>query len=247
MSIIIWVKYLGFFYILFLMKKIKKIPSENFNERAGGKIDMLILHYTATKDAEQAIEFMTCPKRSVSAHYLIKEDGSIIQMVDEEKRAWHAGVSYWQGERDINSRSIGIEIQNRGHEAGCPPYPAAQIRAVIALCRDILARRAIPPEHVLGHSDVAPDRKIDPGEHFPWKKLAGKGIGRWPKGTPPKGLKGEDLDKLLLKMGYSPDVTADERRRAFFMHFYPEAIGRENSKSKLLAGARRARKLIDFS
>ena len=226
------------------MKNIQKIPSQNFNDRASNKIDMLILHYTATKDAEQAIEFMTCPKREVSAHYLVKEDGSIFQLVDEEKRAWHAGKSYWKGDRDINSRSIGIEIQNLGHDAGCPPYPAKQIKAVIKLCQDILSRHPIPPEHVLGHSDVAPERKIDPGEHFPWKKLAGKGIGVWPKGKNPTGLKAADLDKLLLKMGYDPDVSAEHRRRAFMQHFHPKAAKDFNNKRKWPKAARLAKKLL---
>ena len=226
---------------------ILKHASQNFNDRAYPHVDMLILHYTATTDADQAIEFMTCPKRQVSAHYLVKEDGTIVQLVDEDKRAWHAGVSYWKGERDINSRSIGIEIQNHGHDRGCPPYPEAQIKAVMKLCQEILSRHPIPPEHVLGHSDVAPDRKIDPGEHFPWKRFAKKGIGRWFKGRAAKGVKASDLDLLLLKLGYSPDVTAAERRRAFFMHFYPEAMDRQNNKRTQLVAARRARKLIDNS
>lgn len=229
------------------MKIDKSIKSENFNDRKSDKIDMLILHYTATKDAAQAIEFMTCPKRAVSAHYLVCEDGKIIQLVDEKHRAWHAGKSYWQGETDINSRSIGIEIQNLGHDGGCPPYSAAQMKAVAQLCKDILSRHPIPPEHVLAHSDVAPDRKIDPGEHFPWKKLADAGVGRWPKGKVTEDFNAASLDDMLLKIGYDPSVKPEERRRAFFMHFYPEGMADLKSEKHAIKACTRAKKLLDFS
>ncbi len=228
------------------MKISEFIKSENYNERTSDQIDMLILHYTATRDADEAVRIMTDPKRAVSAHYLVCEDGRIIQLVDEKHRAWHAGQSFWQGCTDINSRSIGIEIQNLGHDGGCPPYPKAQMDAVRKLCKDIISRHPIPPENVLGHSDVAPDRKIDPGEHFPWQKLARAGIGRWPKGKVREEFNTASLDDLLLKMGYDPNVKPEERARAFYMHFYPQGIGKDAAKAERIA-MRRAKKWLDFS
>ena len=177
-------------------------PSPNFGPRRNGyhAADMVVLHYTGMDRAEGALDWLTRPESSVSAHYLVTEAGEIIQMVLEEKRAWHAGVSFWAGEEDINSCSIGIEIQNPGMELGYPDFPAAQIDAVTALCMDICSRLKIVPERVLAHSDVAPERKPDPGEKFPWDRLHEKGIGLWvtpveisdeglgPKGLGPKGL-----------------------------------------------------------
>src|SRR5689334_960006 len=141
------------------------LSSPNVEPRADGKaVRILLLHYTDMASAEQACAWLCDPASKVSCHYLIDLDGSIIQMVDEDLRAWHAGQSAWKGERDINSVSIGIEIQNLGHDHGYPDFPAAQMAAVAALGRDISARHGIPPEHVLAHSDVAPQRKRDPGE-----------------------------------------------------------------------------------
>lgn len=208
---------------------------------------MLILHYTATKDAQEAIDIMTDTDRAVSAHYLVCEDGTIVQLVDEKHRAWHAGKSFWQGDTDINSRSIGIEIQNLGHDGGCPKYPPAQMKAVENLCRDILSRHPIPPENVLGHSDVAPARKIDPGEHFPWQKLAKLGIGRWPKGKIQNDFNAVSLDELLIKIGYDPSVKPEERARAFYMHFYPEKLKKTPAKRSDQVAMQRAKRLLDFS
>ncbi len=157
----------------------RRIASPNFGERRGRPgIDMIVLHYTGCPSAESALLWMCSPDSQVSAHYLVDEDGEILQLVDERARAWHAGLSCWAGESDINSCSIGIEIQNEGHaaEGGLPPYPEAQIAAVIALCRDIMDRHGIAPQRVVGHSDVAPARKCDPGEHFPWARLAAAGV-----------------------------------------------------------------------
>jgi len=155
-------------------------PSPNHDRRAPGKpVDILLLHYTGMTSGEAALKWLADPAAKVSSHYFVGEDGRIARMVDEERRAWHAGRSFWAGETDINSRSIGIEIANPGHEFGYRPFPDGEIRAVIALCRDILARHAIPPERVLAHSDVAPSRKQDPGELFPWARLAAAGIGHW--------------------------------------------------------------------
>ena len=164
--------------------KIEAAPSPNFNERKF-PIDMIVLHYTGMESGQAALDRMRDADAAVSAHYMIWESGRIVQLVDEDKRAWHAGVSSWAGDDDLNSRSIGIEIVNGGHDfplAGgvLAPYPKAQIEAVIGLCRDIQDRWDIPDARIVGHSDIAPMRKDDPGEHFPWDRLARAGIGLWP-------------------------------------------------------------------
>lgn len=166
------------------MVRIIERPSPNHDER-GKPIDILVMHYTGMQSALAAVERLTDPAARVSAHYTIDEEGTIYQHVPEERRAWHAGVSYWAGETNVNARSIGIEIANPGHEFGYRPFPEAQMQAVIALSHGILARHKIPPHRVVGHSDVAPARKIDPGELFPWSRLAGEGIGIWPGAIPP--------------------------------------------------------------
>ena len=156
----------------------RSVASPNFGARKGGRaVDMIVLHYTGCPSAESALLWMCSPESQVSAHYLVDTDGEIIQLVDEAARAWHAGAAFWAGERDVNSFSIGIEIQNTGHLEGAPPpYPEAQLAAVEALVADIMARHSISPARVVGHSDVAPARKADPGEHFPWHRLAAKGL-----------------------------------------------------------------------
>lgn len=153
---------------------------------------MLVLHYTGMETADAAIDRLCDPTAKVSAHHVVCEDGRVLQLVDEGRRAWHAGVATWQGDGDLNSRSIGVEIVNGGHDFpdadGClPDYPAAQISAVITLCRDILSRHKIRPSRIVGHSDIAPSRKRDPGEHFPWAALAAAGIGVWPEAKPTHG------------------------------------------------------------
>lgn len=155
------------------------IASPNHDERVDGIVDILLLHYTGMPDADGALARLCDPEAKVSSHYLVRENGDIIQLVPEDRRAWHAGLSYWRGVTDINSRSIGIEIANAGHDGGCPDYPAVQIDAVIALCRDIFSRWPIPQDQVLAHSDVAPMRKQDPGEYFPWNRLHENGVGLW--------------------------------------------------------------------
>jgi N-acetylmuramoyl-L-alanine amidase len=161
------------------------IPSVNFGERANDRQpDMIVLHYTGMPDVEGAIAQLCTAGTEVSAHYIVLEDGRVVQCVPESKRAWHAGVSCWAGEEDINSCSIGIEIINRGHDWGYPDYPLRQIAAVIALCRGIMLRRNVPSYRVLGHSDVAPARKRDPGEKFPWHSLANSGVGHWVQPAP---------------------------------------------------------------
>jgi len=160
-------------------------PSPNFDDRTL-PISLLILHYTGMETGALARERLCDPEAKVSAHYVIEDTGQIYQLVEEDKRAWHAGVSEWAGQSNINSASIGIEIVNGGHDfpesmGGLPAYADVQINAVIALSKAIMKRHNIPASHVLGHSDVAPLRKIDPGEHFPWSGLAAAGIGLWPE------------------------------------------------------------------
>ena len=159
-------------------------PSPNFDDRKHA-VDMLVLHYTGMKTGQAAFDQLRNPDAKVSSHYLLWEDGRVDQMVAEDRRAWHAGVSSWQGDEDLNSRSIGIEIVNGGHDfpqpdGSLPPYPNVQVQALIELCRTILANHDIPQTRIVGHSDIAPLRKQDPGEHFPWERLAQAGIGIWP-------------------------------------------------------------------
>ncbi|GLQ05991.1 N-acetylmuramoyl-L-alanine amidase [Sneathiella chinensis] len=158
-----------------------RFRSPNFNERRDGKIaSMLVLHYTGMKTMDQALKRLCDPASEVSSHYLVDEAGHIYQLVPETFRAWHAGVGFWRGERDVNSASIGIEIVNPGHEFGYTPFPEQQMAAVERLAADVVDRHDIRPENVIGHSDLAPDRKQDPGELFDWKRLAAKGVGLWP-------------------------------------------------------------------
>jgi N-acetylmuramoyl-L-alanine amidase len=157
------------------MSDIIDCSSPNFDERSL-PITMLVLHYTGMTDAMSAIERLRDPEAKVSAHYLVAEDGQILRMVDEEKRAWHAGRAFWRGVQDVNSASIGIEIVNPGHEFGYRPFPEPQMDALVPLLADIVARHHIPPVNVVGHSDIAPDRKQDPGELFDWARLAKLGL-----------------------------------------------------------------------
>ncbi|MCA3560432.1 MAG: N-acetylmuramoyl-L-alanine amidase [Aestuariivirga sp.] len=210
---------------------------------------MLLLHYTGMSSAEAAFEQLCSPQSGVSCHYLIGEDGAITQMVGEEERAWHAGVSSWQGETDTNSRSIGIEIHNPGHSIGYRDFPAPQMLAVVALCRDILTRHAIPPQNVLAHSDVAPGRKIDPGELFDWPLLFRNGIGHWvpPAAADERELAGGELaafQRLLKDYGYAIEVTGerDEATRkvtdAFQRHFRPALVNGIPDRSALRTAER---------
>jgi N-acetylmuramoyl-L-alanine amidase len=160
----------------------KFIASPNFGKRReGAQPSLIILHYTGMKTAEEALARLCDPAAEVSAHYMVYEDGAVVQLVEEEMRAWHAGVSQWGDITDVNSHSIGIEMVNPGHEFGYRAFPQVQIDAVKKLCRGIMARWGIQPEGVLGHSDVAPERKQDPGELFPWNEFEAEGLAKRPK------------------------------------------------------------------
>jgi N-acetylmuramoyl-L-alanine amidase len=217
------------------------IPSPNFGERNEGRVpDMILLHYTGMPDVEGAIAQLCTAGTDVSAHYIVLEDGRIVQCVPESRRAWHAGIASWAGENDINSCSIGVEIVNRGHDWGYPDFPLRQIAAVIALCRGIMLRRNVPSHRVLAHSDVAPHRKKDPGEKFPWHSLANSGVGHWV--TPAPIVRGEglklsmigdsvrDLQQALARYGYGIpisgkfDAATAEVVTAFQRHFRPARV-----------------------
>jgi N-acetylmuramoyl-L-alanine amidase len=159
------------------------VPSPNHDERASAT-DILLLHYTGMTSTAKAIEWLCAPESKVSCHYVVDEDGNIVQLVPEARRAWHAGQSSWEGFTDTNSRSIGIEIGNPGHGYGYPDFPEPQIAAVVALCRDLVERHRFRPDRVLAHSDVAPLRKWDPGEKFPWERLHRAGVGAWVEPAP---------------------------------------------------------------
>ena len=216
-------------------------PSPNFEIRAGGRVpNTLILHYTGMEDCDAARDWLVSEESKVSAHYLVDVAGEITQMVAEAERAWHAGQSYWAGETDLNSASIGIEIHNPGHDFDYPAFTEAQMASVEALCLDILSRHAIPAARVLAHSDIAPGRKRDPGERFDWARLARAGIGLWtdpePIGDDPGlglGDESEDVAALqrdLKDFGYGVEVTSTYGRgletvvEAFQRHFRPKRV-----------------------
>jgi N-acetylmuramoyl-L-alanine amidase len=217
-------------------------PACNFEPRREGmRPSILLLHYTGVATAAKAIAWLSQPESRVSCHYVIDEAGRITQMVAEEARAWHAGEASWAGETDINSASIGVEIHNPGHEMGYPDFPEPQLCAVEALARDILARHPIRPECVLAHSDVAPRRKIDPGEKFPWARLAAGGIGHWVPPAPlveaepgigvgAAGPLFAEVQRLLQDYGYGIEPTGfvdgstECVVKAFQRHFRPARV-----------------------
>jgi N-acetylmuramoyl-L-alanine amidase len=218
------------------------VPSPNHGERSDGqRPDMIVLHYTGMPSAAGALERLCSAGSEVSAHYLVFEDGRVVQLVPEHRRAWHAGLSSWAGENDINSCSIGIEIANPGHDYGYPEFPRRQIAAVTALCRGIQTRHVIAPARVLAHSDVAPSRKQDPGEKFPWETVWDSGVGHWVPPAPWRddgavlalGDRGEAvtaLQEALAKYGYGVPVSGyyDSAThavvKAFQRHFRPQRI-----------------------
>lgn len=186
-------------------------PSPNFDERREA-LDMLVLHYTGMADGPSALARMRDPAAKVSAHYMVEEDGRIFQLVADEQRAWHAGVASWAGRSDINSRSIGIEIVNGGHDYGLPDFPDIQMDVVISLCRRIMAQFHIPQTNVVGHSDIAPERKQDPGEKFPWARLARDGVGIWPELLADCApVSPEGVGDALMKIGYPAPQDVSEQ------------------------------------
>ncbi len=217
-------------------------PSPNHGERKGGdRPDMIVLHYTGMPDPNAALARLCAPGTEVSAHYFVFEDGRVIQLVQESRRAWHAGAAFWAGEADINSRSVGIEIANPGHDYDYPDFPKRQIAAVTALCRGIQTRNSIPPLRVLAHSDVAPGRKRDPGEKFPWRTLFDSGVGHWVEPAPitesggllALGDRGDEvaaIQDLLSQYGYGVSVNGNYNSimndvvTAFQRHFRPARV-----------------------
>ena len=215
-------------------------PSPNHGERRGRSApNCIVLHYTGMVDGPSALARLCEPASEVSCHYVVAEDGAVIQLVPEMLRAHHAGRSFWAGETDLNSASVGIEIVNGGHDFGLPPFPPAQVAAVIALCRDVAGRHAIVPSRILAHSDIAPSRKQDPGERFPWRTLADAGVGLWV--PPPEGFEkalvpgtsGDavaGLQAALARIGYGiePSRAYDEATttvvRAFQRRFRPARV-----------------------
>ncbi len=233
------------------MKAIDR-PSPNHDARpAGQPVDILLLHYTDMESAEAALVRMTDPVARVSAHYCVDEDGTIYRLVPEERRAWHAGVSFWAGARDINARSIGIELVNPGHTCGYRPFPETQMQALEELARSILTRHPIPTHRVLGHSDVAPARKIDPGELFDWRRFARAGIGLWPEplslpdpGPADSPVAVADVQSKLGRYGYDVAVSGvlDQPTRqalsAFQRHFrQADFDGTPDSETRRLLAA----------
>lgn len=219
----------------------KIFPSPNHGERKDGKsVNSIILHYTGMSTAKGALQWLCNPLSNISCHYFIFEDGHILQLVPESRRAWHAGASNWHGETDMNSMSIGIEIVNQGHEGGSPPFPDEQIAATIKLVQDITERWAIPQMRVLAHSDIAPLRKPDPGEMFPWGQLYEAGIGHFVLPEPLKGGRFfslgdigapiEALQSMLAVYGYGLEVNGvyntetEAVIRAFQRHFRQEKV-----------------------
>jgi N-acetylmuramoyl-L-alanine amidase len=186
--------------------RIRDRPSPNHDMRSRPmRIDMLVLHYTGMTSAEAALERLCDPDARVSAHYVVEENGRVWRLVPETRRAFHAGRSCWEGEGDLNAVSVGVEIVNPGHEWGYRPFPEKQMSAVEWLCRDLISRHPIPPHRVVGHSDIAPDRKSDPGELFDWPRLARAGIGIWPPANPsPPGWTIEPVRSFedLIAIGY---------------------------------------------
>ena len=230
----------------------EECPSPNFGPRLGNSAwpDTIILHYTGMSDGPSALARLCDPAAQVSCHYLVLEDGRVLQLVAEEHRAWHAGRSSWAGVTDMNSASIGIEIVNGGHDHGLPPYPAVQIDAVAQLCLEITARFGIKPERVLAHSDIAPSRKQDPGELFPWDRLHSAGVGHWvppAEGFDDRELAQGDTGEAVLCLqgdlrlyGYGVaesgifDPETETVVRAFQRHFRPARVsGRADAGTRL--------------
>jgi N-acetylmuramoyl-L-alanine amidase len=217
------------------------MPSPNHEPRKHGQSPtILLLHYTGMENSDASLRRLCDPEAKVSCHYLVDEHGKIVQLVDEDERAWHAGLACWRGMSDINSASIGIEIQNIGHNGDYPDFNEAQMQSIVALCRDVMVRHAISKEMVLAHSDVAPARKADPGEKFDWRRLHEGDVGHWVEpstatggptlGPDDTGESVRQLQQALLSYGYciepsgSYDVVTQEVVTAFQRHFHPARV-----------------------
>lgn len=227
--------------------------SPNFDSRGGQPIDTLVMHYTDMLTAQEAIDRLCNEDAKVSAHYVIDEQGRVTQLVDECERAWHAGESHWRGHNNMNARSIGIEIANRGHSHGYTEFPDAQMQAVAELSREIIARHDVPARNVVGHSDIAFLRKMDPGELFDWPRLARAGVGIFPFDAKPMlagELRKDDSGTQVMKLqtslanwgyGLKLDGRFGEKTeacvKAFQRHYRPERIDGvwDNSCAGLLA------------
>lgn len=214
-------------------------PSPNFAPRES-RVEFLVLHYTGMPSARAAIDLLCSVEAQVSAHYVVDEDGTVYQLVAEQNRAWHAGISYWRGQRMLNDASIGIEIVNPGHEWGYRPFPAVQMQAVTALCREILARHPIPARNVVAHSDIAPNRKQDPGELFDWRGLAQAGIGVWSDEFCAAG----DFWADIAAIGYDISLPRRDVALAFQRRFLPGTL--TGAVDERTAGrAARLREILD--
>jgi N-acetylmuramoyl-L-alanine amidase len=235
-----------------VLPEIIEAPSPNFDERRAPP-DMVVVHYTGMATGEAALARLRDPDAEVSAHYLIEEDGRLFRLVPEERRAWHAGVSFWKGQTALNAVSIGIELVNPGHEFGYRPFPEAQIAVLIDLIADIRERWTVPNGRILGHSDIAPGRRSDPGELFPWARLAAAGHGLWaePPASPGAPLaEGEEgtgvfaLQAGLTRLGYdcAPSGVFDAATttvvRAFQRHWRPgrvDGVADGETRARLVA------------
>ena len=235
---------------------IRELLSPNQDDRPDNTpIDMLVLHYTGMPTAAAAVARLRDPEARVSAHYVVDEDGSVIRLVAEERRAWHAGPSWWRGFTELNDRSIGIEVVNPGHEHGYLPFGALQTAAVCDLCLSVMSRHPVQARHVVGHSDIAPDRKQDPGELFDWEGLARNGVGLFPPDVPDLGIGGvvrdaaglRDVRRALADIGYRVaregglDPALSIVLRAFQRHWRGEAVTGQadaGTLARLLAVAR---------
>lgn len=204
--------------------RIRERRSPNQDDRpAGATIDMLVLHYTGMRTAEAALDRLCDPAARVSSHYVVEEDGTVWRLVAEDCRAFHAGVAHWRGRSGLNATSIGIEIVNPGHAWGYRAFPALQMAAVCDLCLAILARHRIEARNVVAHSDIAPDRKQDPGELFDWQGLAENGVGLWPAADPDPPPESE-VSALLAAIGYRADLPLPVLLTAFQRHWRPERV-----------------------
>jgi N-acetylmuramoyl-L-alanine amidase len=220
------------------MLEIRERRSPNLDARPdSAAIDMIVLHYTGMRSAKEAIDRLCDPDARVSSHYVVEEDGTVHRLVAEQLRAWHAGVSYWRGREALNGNSVGIEIVNPGHEWGYRHFPVLQLATVCDLCLEILSRHPIPARNIVAHSDIAPDRKQDPGELFDWEGLARNGVGLWPGGADrgEGGARREDQElrpvrTALARIGYrvAPEGRMDAELRtvlrAFQRHWRPESV-----------------------